>query len=213
LYCTGRPPERKPENRPLFATIVSMHFNTCVIVENANLTEDELIDKAASQLNAFDINLEVPVYKKYIDPQQIQSMREFYKTDSLQALAENLSRYDGAVVGGLDEKGLYGNYTANPNGHLDYWNLLDVISPKDRGFLLYGVGGEEKVCHAIITPDGTWTDAYNDILVDTHGDMREYTEAAEQLRLEKWIYRMRSILAKYDDAQEDCVLFLADCHL
>ncbi|HWQ99768.1 MAG TPA: hypothetical protein VN397_02890 [Candidatus Methylomirabilis sp.] len=177
------------------------HFNVCVLVKRNGANPDQMAQKASDMLANFDINKEVEPYKHSLEEDHIQRMAEYYGIDpaNLSALAEKLEDWNGDR-GGVDVTGLYGTSTKNPVGHTDYWTILAEIKPEDRGRLLFGQGGEEKIVRAVVTPDGEWID----------GPWVYGSPHAEQNKeLEAWVMKLTALL----DDHKDTVAFLADCHI
>ena len=177
------------------------HFNACVLVKRNGANLDQMAQKASDVLANFDINKEVEPYKYYIEEDQIQRMAKHYGIDpaNLTALAEKLEDWDGDK-GGVDETGLYGTSTKNPVGHTDYWSVVAEVKPEDRGRLLFGQGGEEKIVKAIVTPAGKWNDG-----PWVYGA----PDAEQDKELEAWDKQLTTLL----DEHKDTVAFLADCHI
>lgn len=177
------------------------HFNVCILVRKNGSNTEQLAQKANEMLANFDINKEVEPYKHYIEADEIQRMAKHYGIDptNLPALSEKLEDWDGDK-GRVDETGLYGISTKNPDGHTDYWSIFAEMKPEDRGRLLFGQSGEEKTVKAIVTPDGKWID----------GPWVYGAPNAEQEKeLEAWNKKLTSFLDEYKDA----AAFLADCHI
>jgi len=132
------------------------YFNVCVLAKKDGSFE-EAMQRASDMLATFDINKKVEPYKFYISEDEILNIADHYKIDSsnLVALAEKLEAWN-CEQGCGDEKGLYCISTKNPDGHLDGWCLIDEVRNIDRGRLLFGEGGEEKNCKAVVTPEGEW---------------------------------------------------------
>ncbi len=177
------------------------HFNVCVLVKPDGSDLRRLEHKAETMLANFDINKEVDPYKKYVDKDDIRQMAKSYKIglNDFSTLAEKLKEWSGDT-GGVDEGGLYGISTKNPNGHIDAWGISTQIKPEDRGALLFGEG-DEKICHAVVTPDGIWHSESPWVYGSPNAD--------EEKELAIWTKKMSTLLNEYKDA----VAFLADCHI
>jgi hypothetical protein len=157
--------------------------------------------KANTMLAAFSINKTVNPYKRYVNKDEIGQMAESYKINpkNLSALSERMKDWNGDS-GGVDENGLYGISTKNPDGKIDAFEIFAEVRPGDRGKLLFGEG-DEKVCHAIVTPDGTWNSEGPWVYGSPNAD--------QEKELTVWIKKMSVILDKYKDA----AAFVADCHI
>jgi hypothetical protein len=172
-------------------------FNVCIIVPKNSSNSDELAQQAFDTLAKFDLNKEMPPYKHYIKPDVVKSMAGHFKTDDLSELAAKMESWDGDT-GGVDEGGLYGISTKNPDAWIDEWEILTEIKPEDRPQLLFGEG-EEKICRAIVTPDGKWI----------NGPYIFGSPNAEQEKeLAAWLKQFNEVL----DQNKDAALFLAECH-
>ena len=73
------------------------------------------------------------------------------------------------------------------------------MQPEKQSELLFGEG-EEKICHAIVTPDGKWIDG-----PWIYGSTKN---SEQQQELEAWLTRFTEIL----EQNKDAALFLAECH-
>ncbi len=176
-------------------------FNTCILITRNGSSPEQMADKASTVLAKFDINKEMKPYKSYVSADEIQRMAKHYGIDpaNLSELAEKFEEWNGDK-GGVDEKGFYGIFTKNPEGHIDGWSVFTEVKPEDRGRLLFGQGGEDKTVKACVTPDGKWVD----------GPWVYGAPNAEQEKeLEAWDKKLATLLDEYKDA----VAFLADCHI
>lgn len=181
------------------------HFNACVLVKKGESNPEQMVKKANDMLANFDINKEVEPHKYYVEIEEIQRMAKSYGIDTknlpanLPALAEKLEDWNGDK-GGVDESGLYGFSTENPDGHIDAWFVFVEVKPEDRGRLLFCEGGEKKNCAAIVTPDGKWY----------MGPWIYGSPNAEwEKELEAWNKKLITLLDKH----KDVTAFLADCHI
>lgn len=175
------------------------HFNVCILVKKTgNETDEQMLEQATDAVMKFNSDLEVPQYKWYIDAEEIERMSGYYNTDKLDELAEKLEDWNGNK-GFVDEGGLYALSTNNPDGHFDYGDILGQVSKEDwhRIFL---EGNDEKVCNAVVTPDGSWISGpwvYSD------------SNPESKKKLDDWVEKISDIFRK----NEDAVAFLADCHM
>jgi hypothetical protein len=177
------------------------HFNACVLIKRDGLSLDQMGQRASDMLANFDINKEMPPYKYYVKADEIQSMAKSYKIDStnFSALAEKLEDWNGDK-GGVDENGLYGISTNNPDGHIDYWEVFTEVKPEDWERLLFGRDGEERVARVVVTPAGEWIDGP---YVYAHSSIVEDKEIKE------WSDKIATLL----DEHRDAAAFLAECHI
>lgn len=177
------------------------HFNVCILVTRDGSTPEQMEQKAEDTLENFNVNKEVEPYKYYIGPDKIQMMANHYKIDSanLVALAEKLDDWHGDK-GGVDEAGFYGISITNPDGHIDYGSVFTEVKLEDRGRLLFGEGGVEKVVKAVITADGKWVNG---------PWIYAASDAESDKEFEAWITQVTQLL----DEDKNAIAFLADCHI
>lgn len=177
------------------------HFNACVFVKKNGSSPEQMAQKASDMLANFDINKKTKPYKYYVEADEIQRMAESYGVDptNLSVLAEKLENWN-CDKGGMDESGLYGISTKNPDGHIDAWSVFTEVNPEDRGRLLFGEDDGEKNCAAIVTPDGKW-----DMGPWIYGSLN----AEQEKELEAWNKKLIILL----DEHKDAAAFLADCHI
>ena len=177
------------------------HFNVCVLVKRNGSSLEQMVHKASNMLAKFNIDKEMEPYKYYVKEDRINEMAEHYGIDptNLSALAEKLESWDGDK-GGVDEGGLYGISTKNPEGHTNDWSVFDEVKPEDRKRLLLGERGEEKIVRAIVTPDGEWIDG-----PWVYGS----PDADQEKELEAWEKKVTTLL----DENAGSVALLADCHI
>ncbi|MCA9363767.1 hypothetical protein KC727_00925 [Candidatus Kaiserbacteria bacterium] len=174
------------------------HFNVCILVNRENDESDhQLADKAADVMTKFDLNRDVPEYKRRFDADEVERISKHYKTTDLQELATKLEDWNGDA-GGVDEEGLYALSTQNPDGHFDYGNLVDLI-PRNRWEHMFLSGIEEKVCRAVVTPDGEWVDG--PWLYST-------SDPESQRKADEWERKVQELFLEHDNA----AAFLADLH-
>lgn len=180
------------------------HFNVCVLVTRNGSNSEQMAQKASDMLANFDINKEMKPYKYYVEAGEIQRMADCYGIDStnLSALAEKLEGWNGDK-GGVDESGFYGISTKNPDGHIDAWSVFAEVKPEDRGRLLFGQGGEEKIVKALVTPDGKWIDGPWVYVY------RGSPNAKQEKEIEEWEKTVSSVLQEHSDT----AVFIADCHI
>jgi len=98
------------------------------------------------QLAPFDENTNVPEYRRYLDEDDIKSMREYYSkknpdTDysTLESLVPRLDDWCGGE-GGVDEKGLYYLSQYNPDSKWDWY----AVGGRWAGFFKGKPGAEGK---------------------------------------------------------------------
>ncbi len=177
------------------------YFNACILITRNGLNSEQMADKASDMLAKFNINKKMEPYKIYIEADEIQQMAKHHEIDpvNLLALAEKLEDWNGDK-GNVDESGLYGISTKNPEGHIDGWSVFTEVKPEDRGRLLFGESSEEKNCAAIVTPDGKWD----------MGPWFYFSPNAEQKKeLEAWNRKLIAFL----DEHKNSAIFLAECHI
>ena len=161
-----------------------------------------MVEKANNMLANFDINKEAEPYKYYIDAETIQKLSRHYKIDptNFSLLAEKLEDWN-SDKGGVDEKGLFGISTKNPNGHIDYWSISDEkVEPEDREKFLSSPNAAEMAPRVLVTPDGKWVEGpwiYGAPNEEQDKELREFDKKATTFLSEN----------------KDTVIFFADCHI
>lgn len=128
-----------------------MHYYVGLI-QKAELSQEEAIQKANKTLAKFDINKEVPEYKSYLTADELQEMSAYYKTSDRGLLVDKLKDWTGEESGGEDDKGVYILTTRNPDGHFDAWTMQGPLQPLQQGIFTIG----DMYCEAVVTPDGVW---------------------------------------------------------
>ena len=123
-------------------------------------------------------------------------MGEYFKTTDLAEIARQWKSND---TFGVDEGGLYGISTENPDRWIDEWEILTEVKSEKQRELLFGEG-EEKICRAIVTPDGQWIDGPY-----IFGSVKS---PEQQQELEAWLKKFAEVL----EQNKDAALFLAECH-
>jgi len=163
-----------------------------MIITPANDTE-ATIAKADSMLNRYDLNIEVPEHKRYLDEADIIRMKEVYNSPDISGLAEKVEDWTGEP-GGVDEKGVYVTTTRNPEGHIDSWQLFGPGPVESRMFV-----HPDAYCSAIIFDDGVWQAAPD---VD---DMPR--EEADKI-MDKWEADLEETIG----ASSNKIAIIARCH-
>jgi hypothetical protein len=74
-------------------------------------------------LAPYSLDIEVEPYKVYFEKDEIEHMARVYKIESLEELVQYIEDWSGYSSGGIDEEGLYGVTTENPEGSWDYWQI------------------------------------------------------------------------------------------
>lgn len=178
------------------------HFTTCAMVPMDLDQEPQVfLDSLDSVINEifkkFDINFKIEPYKFYVDIETIERMARRYKIDkeNFKELAEKMEDWDGNK-GGVDDSGLYAISTTNPNGHIDAWEVSEVVP--DVNDLLK----EKFVAHAIVSPDGDWI--ASDTWFYSVGD-------SNQKEFDEWNEKFAALLRKYQKDGAVCVL--VGCHI
>ncbi len=157
------------------------HFFGVVLIPGTPETEPLDIYQAVQKaLAPWDENRVVAPYRLYPDADEIQQMREWYKTDNFRQLASHAYEWGGHAHGDVDEAGrLYFVSTRNPDGRYDYWciggNWYGEIRQKNveshyessplplerdamlRDNMLPVKWLDHTVrCRIVVTPDGKW---------------------------------------------------------
>ena len=174
------------------------HFTVAIIVQDDGSNVEELSARAIASINRFDTELEVPLHKRYIEPDELENMKGHYKTDHIEDIVPHLTEWNGES-GGIDEKGLYVDSTRNPEGHFDDGDILGRVRPEDVGMAFLGEGNN-RLCHAIVTLDGKW--------VNGPWVMFEPKDSEQKKELDDWLAKLASILE--ENKRE--AIFIADCH-
>lgn len=112
---------------------------------------EKTLDKAEEILSKYDLNVEVPPYRSYLEDEDIDLMKKHYNISNLSELAEKVEDWTGGEPGGVDEKGLYIITTRNPHGHFDKWQLFGPGALRPGIFTT-----SDAYCEAIIMDDGLW---------------------------------------------------------
>lgn len=145
-----------------------MHYKTVLFVEGVPETREQLDLLIAARMAPFDEALDVPQWKKRQGKEEMDRMIAYYGTSDLAVLATKLGDWDGAVVGGVDEIGLFGWSTSNPAGKWDYWLLGGYDEDKgDENWRDNVISTPEQfICHVpfnFVTLDGAWVSKWTEI--------------------------------------------------
>ncbi|MBW4622866.1 MAG: hypothetical protein KME17_26340 [Cyanosarcina radialis HA8281-LM2] len=92
-------------------------------------------------------------------------MTRFYQTDNLEVLAQHLDEWFNCDEAGVDEEGLYGISTNNPQGWWDSWvieNWIDSLEDKSVfsiGEFIELIDEDPEISPMVVVePDGKWHD-------------------------------------------------------
>ena len=152
--------------------------------------------KLEKPLSKFDIDFKVKSYRVYMEQDEIEKMKEYYKENDLNAIAKKIKDWNGDE-GGVDEKGLYYDTTQNPNGKFDYWSVYDIFPAEE---LLLNFDKLGLMPQAILLPDCS--------LIES--DEWFYSVSDKNIEnFNKWEKKVKSILAEYPVA----LIALIDCHI
>lgn len=174
------------------------HFTVCVLLNNAPKDMDAAIEHVNTVLEKYDVNRELPEYRRYFSEEDVALMRKHCNLPnaSLNDLLPHVEDWEGYPVA-VDEHGLYETTTSNPDGLTDYWTLMEILPAEGRDAAILT---EERFPKAIVTPDGEWING-----------PWVYSTEDEQSRklLEDWIGQVKTLLAAHPTA----TACLVDCHV
>jgi len=128
-----------------------MHMLICVLVPKDIPYEEQesIIEKL---MDPYDVNVEVPAYKKYVSKERQADIAKHFKIDgeNKQEIAEKIEDWDGNK-GGVDGKDVFEIVTVSPQARLDAWAIEEFV-PIEK------LIETEDIYEQMIVPDGRWVD-------------------------------------------------------
>ena len=152
--------------------------------------------KLRKPLERWNLERDVVSHKAYIDAVQVTSMHKHYKTSKLEELVDKMPDWNGDQGGGIDENGLYSISTRNLDGKYDYWSVFGVL----RSEFLNEHLEEDRIPHAMITPDLKWIEEAKDEIGQVPN---------RSTKMDQWVAQIRALLTSYPNS----LVILVDCHM
>ncbi len=173
------------------------HFTVLVICKDEGEVEELLAP--------YDEEIRVDPYEKGED--NLQAMKDHYKTDNLQELAAKMEDWSGYKGEVKDGKLIYW-CTYNPESKWDWYEVGgrwkgDIKGKnKDKISDIMKMGDDKMsyVPFAVVTPDGEWHES---------GKMGWFGMSSDNKEEDKWRKEVRNIYSKYPNY----IGVLVDCHI
>lgn len=201
-----------------------MHYLIGVILPaKAEGTAEEFKKMVEEALEPFNEHTEVAPYRVYLEKQDIQNVRRWYKKPRIseEKLVPFVADYYGAKAAGYDNEGLFYVSTYNPKSKWDCWELGgrwngEVIgtprSDNDGGFnssdeyhtlqenmIKIGKIDHELVTYALLLPDGTWLERQEANWMQLNKTKtREELKAEDEALYQEWRLQVRETLIQHN---------------